>query len=115
MRLDNNPKKPFVNCCMFLGGQGEYTKSRIDDLEETLQTMEVFQHHNNEIRNAFFEICKLLDGAYNFLVNKQTLTPGQQRAKSVILKLRNGCALCGLLAGQHTDRCLTLRKPSAVS
>ncbi len=112
-RDNENPKKFFINCCMALGRQDEFTQSRISDLQETLRIMEMLQHQNAEVQDAFFEVCELLDGAYNFLMNKGKLTPGQQRARSVILKLRNGCALCGLLDGQHIDRCLTLRKSAA--
>lgn len=110
MRVDENPRKLFVNLCITLGRQDEHTKSRISDLEENLRKMEMLQHQDVDIQQAFCEICKLLDGAYDFLQGKGKLTPGQQQARSVILRLRNGCTLCGLLNGHHTERCLTTRK-----
>jgi hypothetical protein len=111
MRDNENPKKLFINLCIALGRQDEHTERLICLLEENLRDMEILQHKNAEIREAYAEVCGLLDGAHKYLLSKPSkLTPGQQRARSAILKIRNGCAVCGLLEGQHTEKCLTLRR-----
>lgn len=100
----------YINVCTVLGYDWDDGQRMVSDLREHLGMMERLQGQNADLDQIYCNFCLLLDGAYEYLGNKKRkLTPLQERARLAILALRNGCPLCGLLAGNHTERCKELR------
>jgi hypothetical protein len=78
--------------------------------KEMLGELQQASTHDEDAARCYEYLRALIDRAYLYLRSKtKPLTAGQQRAKTNIIKLRNGCELCGLLDGKHTDHCTTLR------
>lgn len=84
--------------------------SQAEDFRKNLISMKMLKSKDPEIRNAYTEICRLLDAAFRYLqAKKSKLTPVQHRAMELILDVRDGCKLCGVLDGGHAGNCLKVR------
>jgi hypothetical protein len=104
-----NQAQAYINVCIVLGFDWDRGQECFFDLKEHLGMMETLQGRNAELDQIYCNFCNLLDGAYDYLRNKKRrLTRLQERARVAIIALRNGCPLCGLLAGNHTERCKEL-------
>lgn len=100
-------KRLLVQFCMQIGGCYWYGPWRHDSewLKQILQEMKTLQHAP-EVREAYLALTEFIDAAYELLMTKKTkLTPIQEKARIAILGMRQGCAVCGLLDGRHTQSC----------
>jgi hypothetical protein len=105
-RQERFPKRRHVELCMSLGGRDECSRTFVSDLSDAMQEMEKFMDRNEELRAGYLSICDDLDATYNYIVSKKSpITPLQDAARRIILELRHGCALCGMLGGNHTPQC----------
>lgn len=106
----DNPNRKYVNLCANLSGS-RHTKwpsgPPPDYQIERLRELEEIRSLNPSLEEAYRQICETLDGAYNYLRNrKNKLSEGQELARQIILEMRHGCPLCGLLDRRHTSQCL---------
>lgn len=102
--------KRFTNVGVLLGFEGEPSGWEVAEIKRRFKDLQELRHLEPDLERWHSNICELLDGTYNYLRTKKSkITPGQTRAMKVILELRNGCELCGLLDGHHTEKCLQFK------
>jgi len=104
-----NPNLKYINLCARLG-QSRHTKwpsgPPAEFQIERLRELEELTPLDPGLRDAYGQICEVLDGAYSYLRNrKKKLSEGQERARQILLEMRHGCVLCGLLDYRHTSQC----------
>lgn len=108
-RLENYPEKQrHTTVCTLL------VDERFFNLSETFKDAERLKDKNDEISECYTALRYIIDATHAYLQNKKTkLTPLQSKALSVILELRKGCSICGILDGAHTQQCahLTVTNP----
>jgi hypothetical protein len=116
----NDETKRNIRLCQWLSWTptydegGEVLHDEIGYFTSNFRTLESMRHLDEELEEGYEQICVVLDGAYKYLqTKKRPLTPLQREARKVILELRHGCSLCGLLDSQHADTCLQLRTTQA--
>jgi hypothetical protein len=103
-----NPNNKYINLCIALGIDSETLQGKAVLFHmQYFKELEELKSLDEELQRAYDEVSQMLDGAHNYLRNKKSkLSSGQLRAGKVILEMRNGCELCGLLQGKHTGNCM---------
>lgn len=105
-----NSNLKYVNLCARLAHSRptKYPSGPPPDFQlERLRELEELKSLDRGLEESYRQICEMLDGAYNYLRNrKRKLSEGQELARQILLEMRHGCALCGLLDNRHTSQCL---------
>jgi hypothetical protein len=101
------PQDKCRRLCAALGSDAQgWQRDDISLHWEQFKEMEELQHLDSELESAYKELCHLLDESLKYLLTKKSkLTPGQTRARRIILEMRHGCELCGLVEGRHSANC----------
>lgn len=105
-----NPNNKYVNLCVALGGDSRFHHHVVPEQVEFFREMEQLKDLHEGLHLAYSEIRGLMDETLHYLRTKRgKLTPGQARARKLLLEMRHGCELCGLLDGRHTEACTRIK------
>ena len=100
-RRDTAAKNKYAALCIRLP---------ISDEVRRFREYEELKHLDPVLQAAYDEICAFIDETLNYLRTKKSrLTPNQTGARKIMLELRRGCGLCGLVEGKHTASCQSLQ------
>jgi chromosome segregation ATPase len=107
-RPNRNSEQQQINICIDLG---KFHPDEVESLSEGLTLLEKYKDSDVALEEEYQRICEELDRAYQYIRTKpRKPTRLQSQAKAIIMRVRNGCQLCGLLGGSHTDKCLELSR-----
>ena len=98
IRAAEHPRREAIEWCMVLGMRSEF--------KEIYLEIASLASADEDLSSVYRYLRERLDDAYDYIKSKKSKpTAFQLEAKNVILELRNGCKVCGMLDHKHLQKC----------
>lgn len=89
---------------------GQERFGQVQVLRENFPKLEALRSLDPSLEDDYKSICGTLDGVYGYLRTKKSkITIRPAATRDLVLELRHGCRLCGLLDGKHSGSCRSRR------